>query len=196
MGNFTSSNDVSITMIYKLFLVFLFVLISRNSSAQLISADIGINGMTCSMCARATEETLKRLDFIDTMWVDLNALVAHITFKKNMDAPIEGLVKSVEDAGFSVRSITAIFDFKNQKIGKDEHIDYGNDVFHFVGVEDQTLNGPVTLRFIDKQFVSKKEFKDWSKKTSMTCYKNNKKDSCCPANLTQTKRLFHVTLSS
>lgn len=169
---------------------------STNAGAQLISADIGVNGMTCSMCARGTEETLKRLDFIDSIDVDLNTLVAHITFKKNMDVPVEALLKAVEDAGFSVRNITAVFDFKNQKIGKDEHVDYGNDVFHFLGVEDQTLNGPVSIRFVDKPFVSKKEFKEWSKKTSMTCYKNNKKDSCCPANVTQAKRLFHVTLAS
>lgn len=167
-----------------------------NAHAQLISADVGVNGLTCSMCARGTEETLKRLDFIDSIDVDLNTLVAHITFKKNMNAPVEDIVKAVEDAGFSVRNITAIFNFINQKIGKDEHIDYGNDVLHFVGVQDQTLNGPVTLRFIDKPFVSKKEFKEWSKKTSMNCYKNNKKDACCPVNVTPAKRLFHVTLAS
>jgi copper chaperone CopZ len=170
--------------------------ISLQANAQLISADVGVNGLTCSMCARGTEETLKRLDFIDSIDVDLNTLVAHITFKKNMNAPIEDIVKAVEDAGFSVRNINAVFDFKNQKIGKDEHIDYGNEVLHFVGVEERTLNGPVTLRFIDKQFVTKKEFKEWSKKTSMTCYKNNKKDDCCPVNMTQAKKLFHVTLSS
>jgi hypothetical protein len=170
--------------------------ISSIGHAQLISAEVGINGMTCSMCARGTEETMKRLDFIDTMWVDLNSLVAHITFKKNMDVPIEDMVKAVEDAGFSVRNITATYDFHNQKIGKDEHIDYGNDVLHFVGVEDKMLDGPVTLRFIDKPFVSKKEFKEWSKKTSMTCYRNNKKDPCCPTNVTQAKHLFHVTLAS
>jgi len=182
----------------KTFFIALLLLlgITLQANAQLISADVGVNGLTCSMCARGTEETLKRLDFIDSIDVDLNTLVAHIIFKKNMNAPIEDIVKAVEDAGFSVRNITAVYDFKNKKIGKDEHIDYGNDVLHFVGVDDQTLNGQVTLRFIDKQFVSKKEFKDWSKKTSMTCYKNNKKDACCPANVTQAKRLFHVTLAS
>jgi copper chaperone CopZ len=179
------------------FIALFFVLgITLQANAQLISADVGVNGLTCSMCARGTEETLKRLDFIDSIDVDLNTLVAHITFKKNMNAPIEDIVKAIEDAGFSVRDIKVVFNFNNQKIGKDEHIDYGNDVFHFVGVDNQTLNGPVTLRFIDKQFVSKKEFKEWSKKTSMTCYKNNKKGECCPANVAQAKKLFHVTLSS
>jgi len=167
-----------------------------NAHAQLLSADIGVNGLTCSMCARGTEETLRRLDFIDSIDVDLNTLVAHITFKKNMNVPIEDIVKAVDDAGFSVRNINAVFNFNNQKIGKDEHIDYGNDVFHFLGVDNQTLNGPVAIRFIDKPFVSKKEFREWSKKTAMTCYRNNKKDSCCPSNLTQNKRLFHVTLPS
>jgi copper chaperone CopZ len=132
--------------------------------AQLISADIGINGMTCSMCARGTEATLRRLDFIDTMWVDLNALVAHIKFKKNTDAPIEALVSSVEDAGFTVRSITAIFNFHNQHIANDDHLTVGSDVLNFVGTGEQVLNGPITLRFIDKPFVNKKEFKEWSQK--------------------------------
>jgi len=182
----------------KTFFITLLLLlgVTLQANAQLISADVGVNGLTCSMCARGTEETLKRLDFIDSIDVDLNTLVAHIIFKKNVNAPIEDIIKAVEDAGFSVRDIKAVYNFTNQKIGKDEHIDYGNDVLHFVGANDKTLNGPVMLRFIDKQFVSKKEFKDWSKKTSMTCYKNNKKDDCCPANVTQTKRLFHVTLAS
>ncbi len=180
----------------KTFIVTLLLAFAVSAQAQLISATVGVNGLTCSMCARGTEETLKRLDFIDTMWVDLNTLEAHITFKKNVNTPIEKIVQAVEDAGFSVRDITAIFNFQNQKIGKDEHVDFGNDVLHFVGIDNQTLNGPVALRFIDKPFVTKQEFKTWSMKTSMTCYKNNKKDSCCPTNVTESKRLFHVTLAS
>lgn len=180
---------------------FLFTLLlaftaSFNAQAQLRSATVGINGMTCSMCARGTEETLKRLDFIDTMWVDLNSLEAHITFKKNADVPIEKIIESIEDAGFSVRDIIAAFDFNNQKIARDEHVDYGNDVLHFIGAKEQVLNGEVKLRFIDKQFVSKKEFKEWAQKTSMTCYKNNKRDACCPANVTEAKHLFHVIVAS
>ncbi|MEI8133863.1 MAG: heavy metal-associated domain-containing protein [bacterium] len=167
-----------------------------SSHAQLISADVGVDGLTCSMCARGTEETMKRLDFIDTMWVDLNTLVAHIQFKKDMSAPIEDIIKGVEDAGFSVRNITGIFEFTGQKIGKDEHVDYASDVLHFVGVSDRTLDGKVALRFIDKPFVSKKEFKEWANKTTMSCYKKNKQDDCCPSNTTKSKHLFHVTIAS
>src|SRR2546421_9582221 len=144
----------------KTFFIALFFALTAtaNVNAQLISADIGVNGLTCSMCARGTEETLKRLDFIDSIDVDLNTLVAHLHFKKNMTVPVEALINAVEDAGFSVRDIVAVFNFNNQKVSKDEHIDYGNDVLHFVGISDQTLNGPTTLRFIDKAFVSKQQF--------------------------------------
>jgi copper chaperone CopZ len=180
-----------------LFITLLFVcLLSLHAHAQLLSADVGVNGMTCSMCARGTEETLRHLDFIDSIDVDLNTLVAHITFKKSAEIPVEKIVQAVEDAGFSVRNISVVFNFSNEKVADDKHIDYGNDIFAFMGTGDQTLNGPVTLRFIDKPFVTKKEFKNWSKKTSMKCYANNKMDSCCPPNVTKEKHLFHVTTGS
>ena len=180
----------------KIFLIALFLLTGAAPAAysQILSADIGVNGLTCSMCARGTEETLKRLDFIDTMWVDLNALVAHVRIKQGVDAPVEELVKGVEDAGFSVRNIVAIINFTGQKISDGGHVTIGHDVLNFMGTSDQTLTGPMQVRFIDKAFVSKKEFREWSQKTEMKCYKDNKIHDCCPQDISDAKRMFHVTL--
>ena len=168
--------------------------VSQTASASFVSADIGVNGLTCSMCARGVEGSLKQLPFIDSVSIDLNALVAHITFKKDVKVSIEEVASMIDDAGFSVRSVDVMFDFPDLTVGKDFHYNYEGDTYHFVGVSSQKLHGPVHLRFIDRSFVSKREFSDLAKKTSFECYKKGKAASCCVDENAVHGKLYHVTL--
>jgi len=165
-----------------------------SAHAEFVSAEVGIDGMTCSMCSKGTEVTLKKLPFIDTIWVDLNDLVAHISFKKGATVSIDQIRAMVEDAGFSVRSVTAVFQFGHLTIGKDYHFVYNGDTYHFIGAPTETLSGPVKLRFVDKPYVSKKEFLQLAKKTDLQCYKKSSSSSCCTGDYAVTGKLYHVTL--
>jgi copper chaperone CopZ len=165
-----------------------------SARASFVSADIGVNGLTCSMCARGVEGSLKELPFIDSVSIDLNKLIAHITFKKDMKVSVDEIRNMIEDAGFSVRSVDATFQFNDITIGKDFHYAYGGDTYHFVGVGTKKLDGPVRLRFIDKSYVSKKEFASLAKKTSFECYKKGKAASCCVDEHAVNGMLYHVTL--
>jgi len=162
--------------------------------ASFVSADIGVNGLTCSMCARGVEGSLKELPFIDSVSIDLNKLIAQVTFKKDVKVSIDEVRSMIEDAGFSVRSVDAIFNFADVSVDKDFHYSFEGDTYHFVGVESKKLAGPVRLRFIDKPYVSKKEFASLAKKTSFACYKKGKAASCCVDEHTVHGMLYHVTL--
>ncbi len=179
------------TILLSVLLVAVSVLTAR---AEFVSAEVGIDGMTCSMCSKGTEVTLKKLPFIDSIWVDLNDLVAHITFKKDATVSIDEIRAMVEDAGFSVRSINAVFRFEHLTIGKDYHYVYNGDTYHFIGAPKETLSGPVTLRFVDKPYVSKKEFLELAKKTDLHCYKKSSSASCCTGEYSVTGKLYHVAI--
>lgn len=165
-----------------------------SARAEFISADVGIDGMTCSMCSKGTEVTLKKLSFIDSIWIDLNDLVAHIRFKNEANVSIDEIRKMVEDAGFSVRSVNALFRFDTLTVSKDYHFVYHGNTYHFIGVDTKTLSGPVTLRFIDKPYVSKEEFGQLARKTDLQCYKKGKSSSCCTGEHSVSGRLYHVTI--
>ncbi|HYM20059.1 MAG TPA: heavy metal-associated domain-containing protein [Candidatus Kapabacteria bacterium] len=174
--------------------VFFVIATSLSSRAQFISADVGVDGLTCSLCSKGTEVTLKKLAFVDTIWVDLNDLVAHIRFKKDTKVSMDDVRKMIEDAGFTVRSIKAVFNFDHTTVGKDYHFVYQGDTYHFIGADSKTLSGPVTLRFVDKQYVSKKEFTSLAKMTSLDCYKKGKAAMCCEGDYKVTGTLYHVSL--
>lgn len=175
-------------------LLFSIVFAATTAQASFVSADIGVNGLTCSMCARGVEGSLKELSFIDSISIDLNKLIAHITFKKDAKVSIEEIAAMIDDAGFSVRSIDAVFDFTDLAVGKDFHYSFAGDTYHFVGIGSKKLNGPVRLRFIDKPYVSKKEFASLAKKTSFECYKKGAAASCCVDEHAAHGVLYHVTL--
>jgi copper chaperone CopZ len=166
------------SVIFFLLLVFGTTFSAR---AQFVSADLGVNGLTCSMCSRGVAATLKSLPFIDSVSTDLNALITHVTFKKDSKVSIDDLRKMIEDAGFSVRYVHAIFQFANVKIGKDYHFVYNGDTYVFVGTQEQTLSGPVELQFVDKPYISKQEYAVLSKKIDFSEH-------------SKTGKLYHVTL--
>ncbi|HEY3875961.1 MAG TPA: heavy-metal-associated domain-containing protein [Candidatus Kapabacteria bacterium] len=167
----------------KTTLIFLLLVFgtSFTARAQFVNADIGVNGLTCSMCSRGVAATLQSLPFIDSVSTDLNALVTHVTFKKGSKVSIDDLRKMVEDAGFSVRFVHATFQFDDQKIDKDYHFSYGGDTYVFVGVQDKTISGPVELQFVDKAYVSKQEYAVLSKTVNFGEH-------------SATGTLYHVTL--
>lgn len=176
----------------KILLVLLLALFSFSVRAEFKSTTVGVDGLTCSMCARGVEETLKQLDFIDSISIDLNSLVAYITFKPNTNVEIDKVREMIEDAGFTVRSLDAVFAFESFKAESDAHFAFGGNTYHFIGTKGQLLTGPVVLQFIDKPYVNKRHFQDFAKQTSFECYKNGTASTCCK----HEGHLYHVTIHS
>jgi copper chaperone CopZ len=168
----------------KLFLIIL-VLFSVSSQAQVKSVSIQASGLTCSMCSNSIFKALKTLDFVDQVEPNIKNSTFNITFKTGAHVDFDKLKGKVEDAGFFVANFTVVMNVENLAISNDTHVNVGNDVFHFLNVKDKVLSGDQAVRFVDKGFVSSKEFKKNSSLTKMTCYKTGEENG---------KRIFHVTI--
>jgi copper chaperone CopZ len=144
----------------RYFMLFTVLFTGMNTFAQQISkAELQVNGLTCSMCSRATETSLKSLDFIENITPDLNTNTFVITFKKDKQVNIDLIRAKVEDAGFSIGDLSATINFNNTAVDGAGLAQAGNSVFRFVNVKDRTLDGPVTARVLDKDFITPAAFK-------------------------------------
>ncbi|MGG9971805.1 heavy-metal-associated domain-containing protein [Ferruginibacter sp. SUN002] len=178
----------------SLFLMLMIVL-SFNANAQIKSVALQASGLTCSMCSRSIFKSLKSLDFVDKIDADIKTSTFTITFKQDSNVDIDKLKKKVEDAGFFVADLKATIHFDSIAVANDNHVTVAGNVFHFLNVKDQVLNGDKTIRVIDKGFVSAKEYKKNGKYTLMECYKTGVAGSCCSkGGLAKGTRIFHVTI--
>lgn len=170
----------------SIFLVSALTIFSFALKAQFISAIVGIDGLTCSACSYSTEKSIRKLIFVDSVYMELDKNIATVYFKKNTSVSIRSLAQKVVDAGFAVRSIHAIYDFKDLKITPDQCWEFENSLYHFVKMEkEQTLSGPTTIKFIGEKYMQKAEYKKWK----LLCTNN-----CNTLTTPLTKNLYHITL--
>lgn len=165
--------------------------------AQFVKAALQASGLTCSMCSKATQEALSTLPFVQSITTDLNTNTFTLNFKKGLPVSLDAIKKKVEDAGFSVASLVVTADFNQVSVGKDTHINYEGNIFHFVNVKDQVLNGDKNITVIDKGFLPEKQFRKYETIETMSCYKTGKADGdCCkvPGHV-NSSRVYHVTVS-
>lgn len=171
----------------KSFKILLAVLaISINSvKAQFVKADLQVSGLTCSMCSKATEKSLRTLTFISDIKPDLNRNLFVVTFKKDASVNLDAISKKVQDAGFAVNKLTVSFNFDNLKINNDYHFNYAGNTYHFLNVKDETLNGLTPITVIDKGFVPASTYKKYAAQTTFACYKSG---------LMGNQKVYHVTI--
>ena len=127
--------------------------------AQFTKAELQVSGLTCSMCSKATEKSLRTLDFIGDIKADLNHNVFVLTFKKDVPVNLDQINKKVQNAGFFVNSLKTTFNFDNIKVNNNA-FSYSGDTYRLVNTNDKPLTGQVELTVVDKGFapaaVSKK----------------------------------------
>ncbi|MFY9307693.1 MAG: heavy metal-associated domain-containing protein [Bacteroidia bacterium] len=145
--------------ILLLFIAFAFI--HCGLRAQFTSVQVRVDGLTCSACSYATQKSLYELDFIDSVKMDLNTNLATITFKESKKVDIDQIAQKVTDAGFSVGQLTAVHTFNGLTAGNNACFDYLGDKYGFTNTNDTVLNGPATLLFIGKKFMSKAQLKKW-----------------------------------
>ncbi|WP_316790256.1 heavy-metal-associated domain-containing protein [Pedobacter frigoris] len=151
--------------------IFFILFISVNASAQQIStAELQVTGLTCSMCSQATEKALRTLDFVEGVKPDLNKNIFVLDFKENKGVNIDQIKKKVQDAGFSVGNLTAVFNFNNVKIDDNGQTVIGANVYKFLNAKNKTLNGPVKASVVDKDFISGSSFKKKAAQYKMDTY--------------------------
>jgi len=144
----------------KIFIAIL-ALATNAAYAQFTKAELQVNGLTCSLCSKATEKSLRTLSFIGDIKVDLNRNIFLITFKNEAPVNLEQISKKVENAGFFVNSLKATFNFNNTKIVNNSFT-YTNDTFRLVNATNKDLSGPVALTVVDKGFAPASVYKKYS----------------------------------
>ena len=155
----------------------------QNSMAGISWADIGVNGLTCSMCTRSVEMSIRRLNFVDTVVMSLEAAEGRIYFDTSTPVNFEQLAKAVVNAGFSVRFIKVQFNFNDIEIGTDGMFSYQGQGFKWIDFKTKPDKAQVALQLIDEGFLPKKESTQLKKKIN---------SSKAPA----TQKILHVIQES
>jgi copper chaperone CopZ len=146
---------------FKTFII-LFIASITAAKAQFTKAELQVSGLTCSMCSKATEKSLRTLNFIGDIKADLNRNVFMITFKKDAAVNLDQISKKVEGAGFFVNNLKATFNFDNVKINNNT-FSYGGDSYRLVNSDGKTLAGPVAVTVVDKGFAPASVYKKYYK---------------------------------
>jgi len=155
----------------KIIYLMLLMLLGGTAFAQQITkANLQVIGLTCSMCSKATETSLRSLDFIGTITPDLNKNLFVLTFVKGKTVNMDLIKKKVQDAGFSIGNLQATFNFNQLKVNGSGLAINGQQAYHFVNTKSQVLNGEVKATVLDKNFVSNATFKKNTAKFSAESY--------------------------
>ncbi len=141
--------------------VLLLALSTSIASAQFTKAELQVSGLTCALCSKATEQSLKTLPFIGDIKTDLLHNIFVITFKNGQPVNFDQISKKVQDAGFFVNSLKTTFNFDNTKLA-DNSFSYGGDTFQVISGTDKPLNGQVAVTLIDKGFAPKSVSKKYA----------------------------------
>jgi copper chaperone CopZ len=173
-------------------ILFILLFTAAVSQAQFKSASLQAAGLTCAMCTKAINESLKQLSFVASVKPDIKNSAFIIQFKPGTNVDPDVWKKAVEDAGFSVAKLKMTGQFDNVKLEKDAHVNIEGKTYHFINAGSQTLDGEKTITLVDKYFVSAKDFKKYAAATKMACVQTGKAASCC-ANVAANTRIYHVT---
>ena len=160
------------------------------SAQTLKSADLQVTGLTCSMCSQSTEKSLETISSINTITPDLNKGIFVLEFKKDAPVDFDQILKKVDEAGFSVGSLNVTMQFDQVAVDGNGQAIVGNNVYRFQNLKNTTLNGPIKVSVIDRDFISKSTYKKNLAKISSDAYA----DGLGLVNGKKT-RVYHLTAS-
>jgi copper chaperone CopZ len=178
--------------------LFVFVLAAMSvfmANAQYRNIEIQAAGLTCSLCSNAIQKALKSLPFVAGVKTELKSNLFIIDLRPGIAVDLDQISRKVEDAGFSVGKLSLEVKFGAVDVKNDAHTIAGGNVFHFLKVNPQKVEGWQKIQLLDKNFVLSAEAKKNAKLTAMECYKTGVTSSCCDIpGVAKGKRVYHVTI--
>jgi copper chaperone CopZ len=145
----------------NILVLLLFMLSSTFVRGEFLSAEIGVDGLTCSQCSRSVEMKLRALDFVADVQMNLEQNIGLVTFKKGKVIRLERLGKAVIDAGFSVGYIRALFDFSDTNITSDGSFSYEGLIYQPVNDKPTTLPAVAKIQLVGDDFMDTASWKKW-----------------------------------
>jgi copper chaperone CopZ len=134
-------------------LILMLLLGTGVANAQFIKAELQVSGLTCALCAKGTENSLKKLPFIGEIKTDLIRNTYLLTFKSGAQVNFDQISKQVHDGGFFVSSLKVTFDFARVKVA-DNQFTYDGDTFQLMNA-GKSPEGKVDVTIVDKGFAPK-----------------------------------------
>jgi len=176
-------------------LFFLGIFTCMVSNAQFTKASLKASGLTCAMCSKAVKVALEKVEFVQEVKVDIKSQDYHLSFKTDAATDFDGLVKAVEDAGFSVASLKVTGNFQGVKAQKDFHAQVNGLNLHFLNGSNEVLGSEQTITVVDKHFLSAKEFKKFAGASRLSCVQSGTAGNCCIKDgITTNARVYHVII--
>ncbi len=132
--------------------------------AQFVSANVEVAGLTCSLCSNSVEKSIRQLDFVQDIEVNLNDNISEVTFKPGKKVDIGALAQKVQDAGFSVMNMSALFKADQASAKSTDRFTYANDQYVLLDSTQKELRGQVQMKFVGDKFLSRTAYKAWEKR--------------------------------
>jgi copper chaperone CopZ len=181
-------------MMKKFFLI-IAILFSLGANAQFKSATLQAAGLTCSMCSKSISKALQQLSFVEKVTADIQSSQFEILFRDSANVDADALRQAVESAGFSVSQLRLTGNFTQAKVDKDAHLLISGQYYHFVAMNVAAISGQQSVLIVDKNFLSPKAYKKYSKASVLSCLQTGRSGDCCSkAGIAAGTRIFHVTL--
>ena len=143
----------------SIFVTLLICLATNRAEAQFETAYIGVNGLTCSQCSRTVELSIRKLNFVSDVQMNLEHTEGKIILKKDRKTDMEKIAQAVVNAGFSVRYLQADLAMNNSVTVNGSCLSYKGDEYVLTEAPKEPLKGTLKLRFIGRKFMPKNEFK-------------------------------------
>ncbi len=136
------------------------------TQAQIKEVKLQASGLTCSMCSNSIHKALEKLSFVKNVKSNVETSVFTIDFKDKANVDIAAMQKAVKKAGFSVADFVMTVKFKSVAVQNKSNLNIADDKFYLIDTKSKILDGLVDLRVLNKDFMSKKDFKKVEKKIS------------------------------
>jgi copper chaperone CopZ len=144
----------------RFFFYLLFLICAIDANAQIEYALVQVNGMTCSACTFAVQQSLQKLAFVKSVAFDLNSKVAKVNFTNEADIDLNKLSAKVADAGYSVGVLQIAISDSSRDIQKGQIISAGHSHFQVLNAHSIGVS-PLMLTLVGKNFMDDKTFKKY-----------------------------------
>jgi copper chaperone CopZ len=161
----------------KYLLLFILLMGRFPGFAQFKSADLRAAGLTCAMCSNAINKSLQTLKFVQKVDVDLNHSSFLIFFREGEELNIDAVRRKVEDAGFSVASLTITADLQEIQLSGEGIAKIDNQFLCLLNYKEQVVKARQTFRIIERGYLSDREYKKYQHQSRSWNQCESNKDS-------------------
>jgi hypothetical protein len=119
------------------------------------------------MCTRSVEMSIRKLDFVDSVSMDLAQTEGVIFLKPGSTPDLRKVAKAVTQAGFSVRFLHIAIEF-DHAVSK-PCFSVGADSFQFVDEHKGQAKPAMNLMLIGDEFMPRKQFEKFRKRLVERC---------------------------